>query len=120
MDEIIYILIIIGLGIWIFWLLEQKKENEKEVLALGKEKDELAELGKGLEEYNRKMQEKKEKAKEKIMELFSKKEKVSHKDVVVALNASKNTAVRYLDELEMESKIKQIGKTGQGVFYIKV
>lgn len=118
--ETILILVIIGLGIWIFWLLKQKKRNEKEILALGKEKEELADFGKGLEEYNKKMQEKKEKAKEEIMELFAKKDKIDHGDVVSVLNVSKNSAVRYLDELEAEGKIKQVGKTGKAVFYTKI
>lgn len=85
-----------------------------------KEKVELAEFGKGLEEYNKKMQEKKEKKKEKIMELFGKKEKISHKNVVAGIDTSKNSAVRYLDELEAENKIKQVGKTGKAVFYKKI
>lgn len=100
--------------------MKNKNESEKEILALGKEKDGLAEFGKGLEEYNRKMQEKKELAKNKILELFSKKEKISHKDVVLTLDASKNSAIRYLDELETDKKIKQVGKTGRAVFYTKI
>ena len=108
------------MGVWVWYLLKKNKEHKKEVERIEKERDELAELGKGLDEYNKKMQEKKELAKEKIMRLFASREKISHRDVVTALNASKNSAVRYLDELEEDGKIKQVGKTGQGVFYIKV
>jgi len=35
------------------------------------------------------------------------------------LGVSDATATRYLDELEKEGKIKQVGRTGQGVFYEK-
>lgn len=117
---IILILIVAGLGFWVWYLLKKNKENEKEILALEKEKGEMADFGNGLEEYNKKMQEKKERAKEKIMELFEGKEKISHKEVVKALDVSKNSAVRYLDELEADAKVKQIGKTGQAVFYTKI
>ncbi len=117
---LVLVLVIVAMGIWVWRLLKDKKENEKEILALEKEKDELAEFGNGLEEYNKKMQEKKERAKEKIMKLFEGKEKISRREVVKALNASKNTAIRYLDDLESEGKVKQIGKTGQAVFYTKI
>ena len=122
MDYLIIILGLVtaGMTLWIWWLYEKKKENEKEISVLGKEKDELVEFGKGLEEYNKKMQEKKEKAKEKIMELFGNKEKINHGDVVGVIDVSKNSAVRYLDELEVDGKVKQVGKTGQGVFYTKI
>jgi len=34
------------------------------------------------------------------------------------LEVSDSTATHYLDELETEGKIKQIGKTGRGVHYV--
>jgi predicted HTH transcriptional regulator len=71
----------------------------------------------GLEEYNKKTQEKKEQAKQKILEFFKNKNKISNKDVVSLLNISTATAVRYLDELEKEGKVKQVGETGKYVFY---
>jgi len=36
------------------------------------------------------------------------------------LGVSNTTAERYLDQLEKAGKLKQIGKTGQGVTYNKV
>ena len=122
MEYLIAILIIIISALaWAAWRCYQKnKESEKEILDLAKEKDELADFGKGLEEYNKKMQEKKELAKEKIMELLKNKNKINHKDIVKALDVSKNSVVRYLDELEKEGRAKQVGKTGQGVFYTKL
>ena len=117
---LVLILIIVAMGFWVWYLIKQKKENEKEILALEKEKDELADFGKGLEEYNKKMQEKKEQAKEKIMGLLGNKEKISNTDVVGAIDVSKNSAVRYLDELEADGKVKQVGETGRAVFYTKI
>ena len=46
--EIILVLIIVGMGVWVWCLLKDKKENEKEILAIEKERDELADFGKGL------------------------------------------------------------------------
>ncbi len=97
--EIVLVLVILGLGVWMLYLLKDRWS--------------------GLGEYNKKMQEKKEAAKEKIMELFESKEKINHSDVVKALAVSKNSAVRYLDELEAESRVRQVGKTGKAVFYTK-
>ncbi|MDP3882601.1 MAG: helix-turn-helix domain-containing protein [Candidatus Staskawiczbacteria bacterium] len=116
----ILILVIAGMGVWVWYLLKQKAESEKEVLALSKEKDELASFGSGLEEYNKKMQEKKEQAKAKIMELLARKEKISNSEAVKNLSISSSSAVRYLDELEREGKVKQVGKTGKSVVYSKV
>ncbi len=57
---------------------------------------------------------------DKIMELLSKKEKISNNDVTLLLRISDATATRYLDILEKEGKIKQDGKTGKSVFYSKI
>jgi len=38
-------------------------------------------------------------------------------DVERLVKVSNATAERYLDELEKEGKIKQIGKTGHAVYY---
>jgi Fic family protein len=117
---IVLILIIAVLGFWVWYLLKNKKESEREILSLEKEKTECMNFGRGLEEYNRRMQEKKEQLKNDIMGLFEKTKRIGNKDVVSAISISKNSAVRYLDELESEGKVKQVGKTGQAVFYEKI
>lgn len=46
-------------------------------------------------------------------------EKITNEWVQSVLNVSDATAVRYLDELERAGLIKQMGETGQSVYYIK-
>lgn len=70
-----------------------------------------------LTDYNRKRQEKKEKAKNKIVEFLAEKGRISHSDIAKQLKLKRTTVVRYLDELEQEGKAKQVGKVGQSVFY---
>jgi len=45
---------------------------------------------------------------------------LTNNQVEQMLGISDATAERYLDELEREGKIKQVGKTGRDVFYEKV
>lgn len=124
LSEIIFLVLLIIL-LWallmkmIFRLRQENDRNKKEIIFLRKEKDEYEDLGKGLAEYNRKLQKKKNLAKSKIMLVLKKQNKISNHDVVKLLEISSATAVRYFDELEKEGKLKQIGKTGQKVFYAK-
>lgn len=53
------------------------------------------------------------------LSLFSERESITNSDARKALEVSSRTAVRYLDELERQGKIIQIGKTGQSVTYRK-
>ncbi len=113
---IITIIILAGVA----WrLYEKNKIIEREVVLVEKEKDEYAQLGRGLAQYNQKLQEKKEEAKNKILEMVAAQARISNHDVAKSLEVSSMSAVRYLDELEKEGKIKQVGKTGKKVFYTK-
>ena len=42
---------------------------------------------------------------------------LSNTDIRAALGVSSRTAVRYLDELEKEGKVEQVGKVGHSVTY---
>ena len=53
----------------------------------------------------------------KAFELFSQKEIISNNDLENELGVSDATATRYLEELERQGKIVQVGKTGRGVKY---
>jgi len=117
--EVILVLVIIALGAWIWKLYQNKQEGEREASALEKEKDEYADLGKGLAEYNKKLQEKREAAINKIIEMLSEKKKIGSGDVADALRVSSRTAVRYLDEIEKQGMARQVGRVGKSVFYTR-
>ena len=67
----------------------------------------------------------KEARKQKVMALFEEKNpstgsgrvELSNSEIRKALGVSSRTAVRYLDELEAEGKVKQVGNTGNAVTY---
>jgi len=59
----------------------------------------------------------KEENKEKILEFLKGNEKITNNDVEKMLGVSDATATRYLNELEKEQKIKQIGTVGHAVYY---
>ena len=67
-----------------------------------------------------KVQEKKLKKLDKIMELLNTKDKVSNADVEKLLRVSDATATRYLSALQKQGKIRKVGKTGRSVFYAKI
>src|SRR3989344_2286802 len=53
----------------------------------------------------------------KLMEIFGSGQSVTNDVVQMLLGVSDATATRYLDRLEKEGKIVQIGKEGRGVVY---
>lgn len=61
--------------------------------------------------------EEKEWNKRKIMELLHTKHSVTNNDVENFLGVSDASATRYLDELEKEGKLRQVGEVGRGVQY---
>lgn len=72
-----------------------------------------------LDKAKSKIQERKRKKLDKIMSLFAILPQVTNKDVQKSLRVIKRTATRYLDQLEKEGKITQVGKTGKSVIYTK-
>jgi len=57
---------------------------------------------------------------DKIMSLFLQKSKITNDEVEKFLHVSDATAERYLNILEKENKIKQVGKTGKAVSYSRI
>ena len=57
---------------------------------------------------------------EKIGSLFAGQGRVANDDVEKLLGVSDATSTRYLDELEKQGLIRQVGKTGKHVYYEKV
>ncbi|MEK7635352.1 MAG: DUF3796 domain-containing protein [Patescibacteria group bacterium] len=56
----------------------------------------------------------------KILNYFNGREKVTNDEVQSLLGVSDATTENYLDQLEKEGKIVQMGKTGSKVYYTKV
>ena len=69
---------------------------------------------------NKKQAEEKKVNKQKILEGIDMQKSINNDSVQNLLGVSDTTATRYLDELEKEGKIKQIGDTGRGVFYERI
>jgi len=113
---IILILVILVLAGVAVMLYKSNKENKNEASACAKS---TAIQGR-LEDHNIEMQEKKEMAKQKILEMLAGKDKISNKEVAKELGVSRNSVINYFDELEKEGKVKQVGKTGRNVFYSKL
>jgi len=67
-----------------------------------------------------KIQERKQKKLDKIMALFNAKPKITNQDIQKLLRISRTSSFRYLDILEKQNKIKQVGNTGKAVFYSKI
>ncbi|MBU2219714.1 winged helix-turn-helix transcriptional regulator [Patescibacteria group bacterium] len=59
-------------------------------------------------------------SKQKIMAELGRVERVTNDDIQKLLGVSDATATRYLDELEKEGKIRQVGETGKYVYYEKI
>ena len=59
----------------------------------------------------------KETRKQKALAMIQERDGVSNSEIRKALGVSSRTAVRYLDELEKEGKVEQVGKIGHTVTY---
>ncbi len=55
--------------------------------------------------------------KEKILNLLRGKGQLSNHDIRMVLEVSERSIVRYMDELEKEGRVAQVGTTGRGVIY---
>jgi len=60
---------------------------------------------------------KKRENKNKILELLKEKGEMSNSEIRETLGVSRNTVGRYMDELEREGKVEQVGVVGQNVCY---
>ena len=81
------------------------------------EKEEEEKIASGLEGFNQKIQEIKEERKQGILKELTEKEKIRANEVADIFPISRITAFRYLEELEQEGKIEQIGALGPNVHY---
>ena len=59
----------------------------------------------------------KEERKQKALAMIQERDGVSNSEIREALGVSSRTAVRYLDELEADGKVEQVGEAGHAVTY---
>ena len=97
MDKIIIFAVGVFVGGSLVWLIKKRKS--------------------GFAAFNLKRQQAKSQAKKKILKLLKDKTSISNNDVERLLSVSDATATNYLQELEDEGKIKQMGKRGRFVRY---
>lgn len=120
MNLILIFLLGIIIGAGVVWMIMRKKNKELEIdlKRMEKEKQEEERVASGLADFNSKMQEIKENNKQKILKQLAEQGKIQTNEVADILEVSRATAFRYLEELEKEGKIKQIGTFGKNVKYI--
>lgn len=104
----IIVLIIAGLagvvvGIWLSRKRSKKASEAKEI--------------EGLNKKNQERGDEKEKRKERILNFLQMRKKTSNDEIQELLNVSDASAENYLDELEKEGKIRQVGEKGRFVEY---
>lgn len=105
MTYTIILILVLLLGIIIGSIFSYSKKKKKEPKV-------VEQTGSGLGQF-----ENKEINKKNILKLLKDNKKVTNNDIERSLNVSDATATRYLDELEKENKIKQVGETGRSVYY---
>lgn len=59
----------------------------------------------------------KQKNKRAILDLLQKETELTNEQIRKSLRVSDRSVVRYMDELEKEKKVKQLGRVGRGVIY---
>ena len=109
MKDIVLLLIGFVLGYW----LAKRKFKARPNSVLG----EIAKAEPGLIEQQHK--EKKEN-KQKILEILETQNPITNNHIEQLLGISDATATRYLEELEKEGHVRQVGKTGHQVYYERV
>ncbi len=102
----IYIIIALIVGFGLGWFLKPRESRPSEI--------QKNLTGQG---FISESVEKKEENLAKARVYIKGKEKITNDELQKALGVSDATIVRYLDELEKEGLIKQVGKTGKYTYY---
>ena len=98
---LIFIIGVVG-GVVLVWVALRFWKNRKKIGLIERQEEE------------------KVKNKNKILEYFRSRERVSNDEIEKLLGVSDATATRYLDELEKQGLIRQVGRTGQSVYYERI
>jgi predicted HTH transcriptional regulator len=105
-----------AVSVWIY--MNQKiKDDRRDAKLSEQEKEEQEEDASGLEDFNEKRQKKIEGRKDKIVEAIKEKGSIQTGEVSDMLDVSRNTAYRYLEELEEENRVEQTQESGRSVRY---
>ncbi|MDP2593174.1 MAG: hypothetical protein Q8P52_00790 [bacterium] len=115
MEQILIFIAGVALGLWFGKRIRAKGHGEGES-NLSRNSNSDGDAG-NLSSHNIKRETRVEENKEKIMGLFSQKSQIANDDVESLLSVSDASATNYLNSLEEEGKIVQIGKTGRAVEY---
>jgi len=105
-----------GVVVWV-WFDKKYKELEREVKRTQGELEKQKDVFDGIEEYNKKVVEIKNGRKNKILEKLGKDGKIDAGDAADLFDVSRYTAFRYLEELQKDGKIEQVGTFGRSVKY---
>ena len=99
------------------WFAKKCREIKNDLARTEKELEKEKEILGGFEEYNKKINQIKEEIKQKILDIIKEKGNIQTKEVAELFEVSRATAFRYLEELEKEGKIEQMGAFGKEVKY---
>ncbi|QQG42460.1 MAG: HTH domain-containing protein [Candidatus Giovannonibacteria bacterium] len=106
---LILVIILLAFAIWVLVIFARKEAGKHGTNA----KEEFVGICKSAVETASQ----KEARKQKALAMFQEKQELSNSEIREHLGVSSRTAVRYLDELEREGKIEQVGKIGHAVTY---
>jgi len=98
----------LGVGLGIGWVVKRHKANLSPA---------LPSKGEGETVINPEQVKKRKENLGQIIGFMAVNPQITNNDVEKLLGVSNATAERYLNELEGQGKIVQVGKTGQGVYY---
>ncbi|MEK7200697.1 MAG: DUF977 family protein [Patescibacteria group bacterium] len=102
MNKIIFFILGVVVGGTLVWLVVKMTERKKKETLIQRQARE------------------KETNKEAVLGLLETQGKLTNNHIEMMLGISDATAERYLNELEKEGKVRQVGGTGSGVFYEKI
>jgi Fic family protein len=109
--------VVLGVGVVWVMLKGRIRELELELKRTERENEEQVKIVSGFEDFNRRQEEIKEVRKQKVLGELAEQGKIKTNQVADFLEVSRATAFRYLEELEKEGRIEQIGAYGRNVEY---
>ncbi len=119
MFEILTLFVGLVIGGGIAWLFIKRRTAElaDELRRTECEKTAHEEIASSLDEYNVRLQQEKDERKESIIKKIQEDVSIQNNEVADMFEVSRKTAYNYLEELETEGKIKQVGSAGRHVIY---